>query len=72
MLAGGPVEPEYGAEQPPATQDEQQGADQQEAFVERPRRPAQQQPGFLLLPFLRRQGTVSDGERTVPAMDDIF
>lgn len=50
MLAGRPVKPEDGAEQPAATQEQQQAADQQEAFVEGPRWPTQQQVGFLLPP----------------------
>lgn len=47
MAAERPVKPEYCAEQPAATQDQEQAADHQQAFVERPGRPTQQ-VGILL------------------------
>lgn len=65
MLAWRPVKPEDGAEQPAATQEQQQAADHQEAFVEGPRWPMQQQVGFvlLLLRFLKTQRKVIDIQR---------
>lgn len=68
MLAGRPVKPEYGAEQPAATQEQQQAGDHQEAFVERPRWPTQQHMGFLLLlllQFLKTQGKVINIQRAI-------
>lgn len=61
IMAGRPVKPEHGAEQPADTQEQQQTGEQQEAFVGRPGRPAQQQQqlGFVLLPrSLKTQGNV--------------
>lgn len=52
MLAERPVKPDYRAEQPAATQDQEQAADHQEAFVERPGWPTQQVGILLLLQFL--------------------
>lgn len=65
MMAVRPVKPEYGAEQPAATQEQQQAADHQEAFVERPRWPTQQQVGFLLLQFLKTQRKVINMQRAI-------
>lgn len=67
MLAGRPVEPEYGAEQPAGTQEQQQAADHQEAFVEGPRWPTQQQVGLLLLllQLLKTQGNVINMQRAI-------
>lgn len=66
MLAGRPVKPEDGAEQPDATQEQQQAADQQEGFVEGPRWPTQQQVGFVLpLQVLKTQGKVINIQRAI-------
>lgn len=54
MLAERPAKPGYCAEQPDAAQDQEQAADHQEAFVERPRRPTQQVGFLLLLRFLKK------------------
>lgn len=56
ILAKRSVKPEYGAEKPANTKDQQQAADHQEASVERPGRLTGQQVGFLLLRFLQNTG----------------